>query len=189
MEKQLIVGLGNPGRKYAQTRHNIGFMAVDGLIKRYPVQKEIRRFNTLFGEATIDGHAVLLAKPQTFMNSSGEAVAAIAHWFKIPVDHIIVIYDDLDLPVGKLRIRPGGSSGGHRGIQSIIDHLGSSDFCRVRIGIGRPYPGRDAVDHVLERFTADEEIDIANAIDSASDAIVHLLDHSVTEAMNVFNGN
>ncbi len=189
MEKRLIVGLGNPGRKYVQTRHNIGFMAIDRLIEQYPIQRETRRFNALYGETMIASHAVLFAKPQTFMNASGESVAAIAHWFKIPVENIIVIYDDLDLPVGRLRIRLGGSSGGHKGIQSIIDRLGANEFYRVRIGIGRPNPGRDAVDHVLERFTIDEGIAIANAIDSAANAAVYLLDHSITETMNVFNGS
>lgn len=137
----LVVGLGNPGERYRCNRHNIGFCCVERLAQTYGIELNKKRFKAVWGQGRIEGQPVILAMPQTFMNDSGEAVAPLSRWFKIPPERIMVIYDDLDLPTGRVRLRPGGSSGGHHGIESIMSTLGSGAFNRARIGIGRPTVG------------------------------------------------
>jgi peptidyl-tRNA hydrolase, PTH1 family len=182
----LIVGLGNPGRAYAETRHNVGFMVVDDIASRERIDLSRRRAHAYYGQGTLAGAPVVLAKPQTFMNDSGQAVRGLMDWFKIDLSAVIVVYDERDLPVGRVRVRPGGSAAGHNGIKSVMQHVGSPDFTRVRIGIGRP-PG-EAIGHVLSRFTNDERPLIVGAIERARLAIGTVVVDRVEAAMNRFNG-
>jgi PTH1 family peptidyl-tRNA hydrolase len=181
----LLVGLGNPGQRYRLTRHNIGFRSIDELAWLHNITVSRQRFAAQLGEGMIADTRVVLAKPQTFMNDSGQAVQPISHWYKIPPERILVIYDDLDLPLGRVRLRAGGSSGGHRGINSIIVALGSAGFNRLRIGIGRPIG--DAIDHVLNGFGADEEPIIQRLLDQIEPIIDCYLQEGVASAMNRFN--
>ncbi len=144
----LVVGLGNPGTRYASSRHNVGFMVADRFAKQHHLEFARKRFNAQYAEGQVEGNRVIVVKPQTFMNSSGDAVGKFFSFFKIEPQKMLVIYDDLDLPLGKIRLRAQGSSGGHHGMESIISRIGTSDFPRLRIGIGRPNPDAD-VDHVL----------------------------------------
>ena len=182
---KLIVGLGNPGREYARTRHNVGFEVVDALAKRHRTRIIRRIGRALIARATIAGQDVTLAKPQTFMNLSGQAVGYIARREKIEPSEILVIYDDMALPLGRIRIRPGGSSGGHKGMRSIIDRLGTTEFPRLRIGIGSA--DRDAALHVLSRFRRGEREAARTAIRSAADAVEMVLSEGIEPAMNVYN--
>ena len=153
----LIVGLGNPGPRYARNRHNIGFRAVADLAAAHRLSFSRTEHHALTAHGTLAGRRVIVAQPQTWMNESGKAVAPLAHFYKIPPEHILIIYDDLDIPLGTLRFRPNGSSGGHRGLASIFQHLGTQELPRLRLGIGRP-PGRmDAAAYVLQNFSEDEE--------------------------------
>lgn len=188
-EGYLIVGLGNPGRKYAANRHNVGFQCLDLLAEKHGISVGRKRFQSLTGEGRLDGSRVILLKPQTFMNDSGLAVSPASRWHKIPPERILVIYDDLDLPLGKLRIRQGGSSGGHHGINSIIGQLGSDDFVRLRVGIGRPPRGQgDPVDYVLGDFDAEQRPVMDETRELVAKAVTTILAEGVTQAMNVFNG-
>ncbi len=152
---KLIVGLGNPGDKYAKTRHNIGFDSIDILAKEFGISFK-EKFQGLIGETTINGEKIYLLKPQTFMNLSGDSLGAVAKFYKIENSDVVVIYDDMDLPLGKIRYREDGSSGGHNGIKSIIAHIGEK-FCRVRCGIGKPSPTDGNIDFVLGRFTKEQQ--------------------------------
>ncbi|MBM3187325.1 MAG: aminoacyl-tRNA hydrolase [Chloroflexi bacterium] len=183
----LIVGLGNPGPKYAQNRHNVGFRLLDRLVARYALNLSRRRFQARLGEGRICGHRVILAKPQTFMNESGRAVAAISRWYKIPPQRILVLHDDLDLPLAKVRLRSGGSSGGHNGIKSIIAELGSEDFARLRVGIGRLEHG-DPIDYVLDSFTPEQETLIEALFPWVDEIVCCFLDRGIHAAMNEYNG-
>jgi PTH1 family peptidyl-tRNA hydrolase len=183
----LIAGLGNPGPGYARTRHNIGFQVLDRLAARHGMQFARGRAKSHVAEGRIGDRRVILVKPQTWMNLSGDAVQPLLHWYKLPPERLIVVYDDLDLPLGKLRIRERGSSGGHHGVDSIIGRLGTNAFPRVRIGVGRS-PGREQVGHVLSRFRRDEEALMEEARDRAADATETLLAEGVAGAMNRFNG-
>lgn len=184
----LIVGLGNPGRKYAGNRHNIGFRMIDRLAGAHGIHVARRkRFHAELGEGAIGAHRVVLAKPLTFMNDSGRAVQAIRHWYKVPTQHILVIYDDLDLPLGRIRLRQGGSSGGHNGMRSTITALGGNDFCRLRIGIGRP-PRGDPIDYVLSDFSPDEEPVVLRLCDRIDEMVLRYLDDGIRAAMNEYNG-
>jgi len=187
VERYLIAGLGNPGRQYAGNRHNIGFQATDYIARLYGISLNKRRFRATFGEGAIIGKRVVLAQPQTFMNESGQAVAPLVRWFKVPLDHLIVIYDDLDLELGQVRVRPEGGSGGHNGLKSIIAMLKSQAFCRVRIGIGRPSAG-DPADYVLNDFDRDQQPVIAAAHQRVDEVLHTLLEQGVHEAMNLYNG-
>jgi len=181
----LLVGLGNPGQRYRLTRHNIGFRCIDYLAEQHHITVTRKRFSALLGEGVISGQRLILAKPQTFMNESGKAVQPIIHWYKIIPQHILVIYDDLDIPLGRIRLRADGSSGGHRGINSIITETGSQAFNRLRVGIGRPVG--DAVDHVLNGFSPDEEL-VINRLFAQLDPIVDCyLREGITSAMNRYN--
>lgn len=182
----LLVGLGNPGQRYAQTRHNIGFRCIDFLAQRNSIELARKRFAAKLGEGSIGEEHVILAKPQTFMNDSGKAVQPISHWFKVAPERILVIYDDLDLPIGRLRLRPGGSSGGHRGINSIITDTGNQDFNRLRIGIGRPAQG-DPIDYVLNAFSPDEERIISEVIKLVEPIVGCYLSEGIAQAMNRYN--
>ena len=185
-QRTLIVGLGNPGRKYARHRHNVGFVAVSRLAKRHGLAFKRQKGKAKVAEGTIAGQRVTLAKPQTFMNLSGESVARLVRFFKIPPQRVLVVYDDLDLPLARLRLRPGGGSGGHKGLKSIIERLGTQDFPRLRLGIGRPLHG-DPVDYVLQDFSAEERIEFERVLDRAVEAIEYWLIHGIDAAMNVSN--
>ena len=194
-ESRLIIGLGNPGVKYAGNRHNIGFMCVDDFAHDNTMSFTRSSSQAKIVEGRSGGHDIVLAKPQTFMNNSGESVGRLVRKFKVKTENMIVIHDDLDLPLGRIRIRLGGSSGGHKGINSIVQHIGNQDFIRVRVGIGRPNGqetgknGEDEViDHVLGDFTAEEKAIMQEVIPCVSAALDCLLTAGLTEAMNKYNG-
>lgn len=180
----MIVGLGNPGRAYAHTRHNVGFDILDIFAKKRHVRILGRQARALVGSVDLYGEQILLVKPQTFMNESGQAVGQIARKHNLKPDDILVIYDDLDLPLGKIRIRMRGSSGGHKGMRSIISHLHSEDFPRMRIGIGR---SGEAIDHVLSRFNRKDRQIIDVTLEQAADALNTILEEGIEAAMNQYN--
>ncbi len=185
----LVVGLGTPAPKYEWTRHNVGFLVVDELAERanLPVQK--LKFKALTNTALIGGQSVLLMKPTTYMNLSGEAVGQAARFYKIPPERVLVISDDVALPQGKLRIRRSGSAGGHNGLKNIIAHLGSDQFPRVKVGVGgKPHPDSDMADWVLSKFTGPDKTAMEQTIDRAADAVTCLLAQGVDKAMASFNG-
>jgi PTH1 family peptidyl-tRNA hydrolase len=186
--RYLIVGLGNPGREYERTRHNIGFRAVEALAARHSLVFSKRQNNASLADGLIGGRKVLLAKPQTFMNNSGVAVRGLLDFYRILPANLLVIYDDLDVPLGTLRLRERGSAGGQKGIKSIIDHLGTDAVARVRFGIGRP-PGRmETADYVLAPFARDEEIFVIETLDRAVRAAETWLEHGLEIAMTRHNG-
>ncbi len=188
-ETWLIVGLGNPGREYEKTRHNCGFRAMDILEKKLGCSIDKGKFQGLYGQCSYNGCKVLLLKPQTYMNLSGRSVLQLSAFFKIPPQRIIVLFDDISLAPGRLRIRANGSAGGHNGIKSIIQELGSQDFPRVKIGVGaKPHPDYDLADWVLSAFSANEEKDLVPALERAADAALCIIDHGVSEASNRFSG-
>lgn len=184
---KIIVGLGNPGREYSATRHNVGFMAVDVLADRWGVTSWRERFDAQMAEYRGGAETTLLVKPQTYMNLSGYAVQAVLKWYKLSPADLIVLYDDVDLPAGKLRLRSAGGPGGHRGIESLLVHLGSDTFDRVRIGVGRPPEYMETADHVLGRFTADEQPIMVDAVKRAADAVEAILKEGLTKAANKFS--
>lgn len=183
---KIVVGLGNPGREYGTTRHNVGFMTVDTLAARWGVAVWREKFSALVAEHR-GAETILLVKPQTYMNLSGQAVAAFVRFYKLTVADVIVVYDDIDLPAGRLRLRPGGGAGGHRGIESLFDHLGNDAFARVRIGVGRPPEYMEAADYVLSRFSAEEQPLMAEAVNRAADAVEAVLKGGLTKAANEYN--
>jgi peptidyl-tRNA hydrolase, PTH1 family len=183
---KLIVGLGNPGRKYEDTRHNVGFRVADELARRWRIDVDRSRFSALVGDGTVRGEKVLLLKPMTFMNLSGRAVREAATFYKLASGDLLVIVDDMALPLGRIRLRAGGSAGGHNGLTSVIQELGSEDFARVRIGI-ESVAGQHMVDHVLGQFTPQERERIAQTIDRAADAAECWLTEGIESAMNEFN--
>ena len=186
-ETYLIVGLGNPGKKYERNRHNVGFLCIDHIANKHSIPVGRKRFKAYMGEGRIAGNRVVLAKPLTFMNESGLSVSRIRDWYKVDPQHIIVMYDDLDLPVGRVRVRPGGGAGGHRGVRSIIEQLGTDGFCRVRVGIGRPVHG-DPIDYVLGDPDPDQQIVMRNVYPLAEEIVVSVLEDGIRETMNAFNG-
>jgi peptidyl-tRNA hydrolase, PTH1 family len=184
----LIVGLGNPGGVYRGNRHNVGFMTLDHLVTRMGVTYSRLESKALVSKAEHEGRKLVLAKPQTFMNLSGTAVGALMRFYKIPTENLIVCYDDVDLPLGTLRIRPRGGSAGQRGIASIIERLGTEDFPRLRVGIGRP-PGRmEAADYVLQDFSTQEKILLVEVFDRTTQAILTFVTQGLNSAMNQYNG-
>ncbi len=185
----LIVGLGNPGSQYDATRHNVGFRSMDLLAKSLGVKIDRSRFRALTATCDLGGSKVLLMKPQTYMNASGLAVEAAASFYKIPREHILVLCDDISLPVGKIRYRKDGSAGGHNGLKSIISALGGQDFPRVKIGVGeKPHPDYDLADWVLSKFSALEEKSLAPAISHAAEAAQYAISHKGDEIAARFNG-
>lgn len=182
----LIVGLGNPGKEYDGTRHNIGFAAVDYIADKYNIELNRIKFKGIFGEGMINGKKVILLKPTTYMNLSGESIREVVNFYKISNEEIIVIYDDISLEVGRLRIREKGSHGGHNGIKSIIANLSSDVFPRVKIGVGGPKG--DLVSHVLGKFSNSEIEILRESIMATSEAVTTILSKGTKEAMNKFNG-
>ncbi|MBP9988355.1 MAG: aminoacyl-tRNA hydrolase [Ruminococcus sp.] len=184
----LIVGLGNPGKEYEFTRHNTGFLTLDHIAVEQNTDIKKLKYKSLIGDTVISGHRCLLVKPQTFMNNSGEAVRDIANFYKIPPQKIIVIFDDISLPCGKLRIRRKGTDGGHNGIKSIIYHLNSDEFPRIKIGIGaKPHPDYNLADWVLSTFGKDDMEELKKAITIATDVLPYMLDGDIDKAMNKAN--
>lgn len=183
---KLIVGLGNPGAEYEGTRHNCGFMVVDEIARELSIDVNQNKFKGLYVKTKYKGEDIILLKPQTYMNLSGESVRQVMDFFKIDKEEIIVIYDDLDMPTGKLRLRNAGSAGGHNGIKSIIQHLGCQDFKRIRVGIDR-HPYIKVVDYVLGKFLPEEEIAIKKGVSLAKDAVLLFVEKDFVAAMNKYN--
>ena len=189
-ENWLIVGLGNPGREYERTRHNCGFRALDILAEKLGCKVDKLKYQGLYCQTTYAGKKVFLLKPQTFMNLSGRSVLQLSAYFNIPPQRIIVLFDDISLAPGRLRIRADGSAGGHNGIKSIIQEVGSQEFPRVKIGVGaKPNPDYDLADWVLSTFSAAEEKALSVSLKNAADAALAIVDHGVPEAANRFNGS
>ncbi len=192
---KLIVGLGNPGRKYEKNRHNLGFMCLNHFARAHSLRFDKKQGKARIGSGEVAGSKVIVAKPQTYMNLSGQAVSRLVRKFNISLDNLLVIHDDLDLPLGKIRLRQGGGSAGHKGIESITAELGSQDFLRLRVGIGRPTitPGSaelsetDIVAYVLSDFTPDEKQTIVRVIPRVSEAILCLLTEGLMASMNKYN--
>ncbi len=184
----LIVGLGNPGREYRETRHNVGFMLIDRICKEYSVSLSRVQSKALVGLGSLEGQRIVLAKPQTFMNLSGQAVSALVRFYKVPLHQLLIAHDDLDLPFGTLRIRPGGGAGGQKGVASTIQQLGSPDFARLRIGIGRPPGQMDAAAYVLQKFLNGELSTLDLVLDKAVAAAQTFLRSGLDPAMNQYNG-
>lgn len=184
---KIIVGLGNPGGKYARTRHNAGFMAIDALAESLRADIAQEKHHALLGRVRIDSQEAVLVKPQTFMNESGRAAGGVLRGSYAEIADLIVIHDELDLPLGTVRVKIGGGHGGHNGLRSLIEQLGSAEFVRVRVGIGRPDPGMDAADYVLSRFRPEEWEIVAKAIATAAEAARAVAVEGPTRAMNMFN--
>ena len=185
---KLIVGLGNPTAKYDKTRHNVGFEVIDQLSKEYSISVDTAKHKGLYGKGRIASETVILLKPMTYMNLSGESVVAVANYFKITAEDIIVIYDDINLDVGRLRIREKGSAGGHNGIKNIIAHLGTDAFPRIRVGVGMKPPRMDLADYVLSHFTKEEQVMMEDGYAKACKALELMVMDDVAKAMNDFNG-
>ncbi|MBQ3601354.1 MAG: aminoacyl-tRNA hydrolase [Lachnospiraceae bacterium] len=183
----IIVGLGNPGNQYAGTRHNIGFSAITYLSDRFQIPLNQNKHKAILGTGYIEGQKVVLAQPQTYMNLSGESVRALADFFKVPSTDIIIIYDDISLDVGQLRIRKKGSAGGHNGIKSIIQHLGTDVFPRIKVGVGQKPEGWDLADHVLARFPKEQDNTVRESLKDTTDACEKIIGDSIEAAMNIYN--
>ncbi|MDQ0204336.1 aminoacyl-tRNA hydrolase [Pectinatus haikarae] len=184
---KIIAGLGNPGKEYEKTKHNVGFMFIDALAKKLSAGVWQERFNGSLATAMIGAEKVLLLKPMTYMNLSGNAIAPALNWYKISPADLIVVHDDMDLPAGMIRIRVKGSSGGHNGIKSIISCIKSSEFIHVRIGIGRPLPNWKVNDHVLSKFSDEDQNAVEKAFDTLIPAVECIITESVDKAMNKYN--
>jgi len=184
---KIVIGLGNPGRTYERTRHNAGFMAVDELARRLRFSLSAEKYQAVVGRGRIDGEEALLVKPQTYMNESGRSVGAARRYTTADIADLIVVHDELDLPLGTVRVKIGGGHGGHNGLRSIIDHVGSTEFIRVRVGIGRPAPGYDPAEYVLTPFLPGEQPIAADAVAKAADAVQTIVRDGLTKAMNAFN--
>lgn len=183
----LIIGLGNPGSKYAGTRHNVGFKLIDKLASSMSVRLGPGKGPFYVGKGNHAGHGIYLVKPTTYMNNSGDAVRRALNWYKEDIDHCLICYDDLDLDIGTIRLRPGGSAGGHNGIKDIIRQLGTDQFPRLRIGIGNDFPKGQQVQHVLSPFSKPEQEKLSPALDSAVDAALCFVREGIDAAMNKFN--
>lgn len=192
MEEQrfpyLVIGLGNPGREYRETRHNIGFMVIDKLCAELGVSLGRVQSKALVGIGKMEGQKIILAKPQTFMNLSGQAVGGLMRFYKVPISQLIIAHDDLDLPLGSIRLRPGGGSAGQKGMGSIIQQLGTQDFARLRLGIGRPPGQMDPAAYVLQRFSNAEQEVLSMVLDRAVSAVQTFVRDGLDAAMNLHNG-
>lgn len=184
---RLVVGLGNPGRKYMRTRHNIGFMLIERLSEKFGIPLDLTKFKCRFGQGIYRGTRLFLAQPMDFMNRSGPPVFQLARYFNVSLDNALIIHDDVDIDVGRIKIKAKGGHGGHNGIKSIIDAFGSDSFPRIRIGIGRPEAPVDVTDYVLGKFTPDELRKYEPVLENAEDAVETVLDKGTTVAMNQFN--
>jgi len=185
----LIIGLGNPGREYRDNRHNSGFMLIDWLIVRLNARGMKLQSKAIVTDAVYNEHKLILAKPQTYMNLSGQSAQGLIHFYKLKLSNVLVAHDDLDLPFGTIRMRPGGGPGGQKGLASTIEHLGTEDVPRLRLGIGRP-PGRmDAADYVLQNFSKDEMKELSSILDRAADAVLTFVTDGLDKAMNKYNGD
>jgi PTH1 family peptidyl-tRNA hydrolase len=192
MSIKLIVGLGNPGKEYSSNRHNIGFLCLNHFAKKHRIEFDKKQSKARVGTGRVAGYEVVLAKPQTYMNASGESVAGLVRKYSLNLDDMVIIHDDLDLPLGKIRIRAGNSAGGHNGIKSIIFSLGRQDFIRIRVGIGRPLTpegtnDRQVVDYVLGDFSSQEKEILEETIGRVSEAVLDLLTKGLAAAMNTYN--
>ena len=184
---KLIVGLGNPGKKYSGTRHNLGFWVIDRIAAQRNISVGRQTCDALVGEGMVDGKEIVLVKPQTFMNRCGSAVAELGREYGVGADSLVVINDDLDLPFGRIRIRPSGGAGGHRGLISIMESLAGAQFQRVRVGIGRPPSGMDPADYVLEPFSEPEREQLSELVDRAAESVICLVLHGPERAMAQYN--
>ena len=185
----LLVGLGNPGREYRETRHNVGFMVIDRVCKAAGIPLSRVQSKAIIGVGQFVGRRLVLAKPQTFMNLSGQAIGALVRFYKVPLEQILVAHDDLDLPIGTLRLRPSGGSAGQKGIASTIQHLGTQDFGRLRIGIGRPPGQMDPAAYVLQSFSSGEQPLVDQVLDQAVSAVERFLKEGLEASMNQYNGS
>lgn len=185
---KVVAGLGNPGLKYEKTRHNFGFMVIEELVRRYLVNLTAGSFSALSGTIRLGGETVLLLKPMTYMNASGKAVAAAVRYYNVDPSDVLVVYDDLALPLGYIRIRAKGSAGGHNGMKSIIQELGTEEFPRLRLGIDRPDDPEQIINYVLSPFTKAELAAVENVVKTAADAVEEWAAHGVDQAMSRFNG-
>ena len=185
---KLIVGLGNPTPQYEKTRHNVGFEVIDHLVEEYGIALDTAKHKGFYGKGRIEGQQVILLKPMTYMNLSGESVVQVANYFKILPEDIIVIYDDINLDVGRLRIREKGSAGGHNGIKNIISQLGTEEFPRIRVGVGMKPPRMDLADYVLSHFGKDEQELMEMGYEKACKAAALMVQDEIAQAMNQYNG-
>jgi len=183
----IIVGLGNPGKEYEKTRHNTGFMVIDKLSKKYKIDISKEKHKALIGTGTIEGEKVLLVKPQTFMNLSGESIQEIMNFYKEDIDNLIVVFDDIDLPIGTIRIKQNGSAGTHNGVKSIVKELNSKEFKRIKVGIGGPDEKANLIGHVLGKFSSEEFEKIDESVTNAAEAVVDIIKDGVLKAMNKYN--
>ena len=184
---KLIIGLGNPGKEYENTRHNTGFMVLDRLSEKLNIEMTQNKFKGLYGKSKYKGEDVILLKPQTFMNLSGECVIEAMNFYKISEDELIIIYDDIDIEPGNIRIRKSGSAGTHNGMKSVIEHIKTEKFCRVRVGIGKPKENIDMISHVIG-YVSEEEMKILDkGIELAKEAVIEIIKNNVDSAMNKFN--
>ena len=184
---KIIVGLGNPTREYEGTRHNVGFSVIYNISDAYNIKVDTKKHKALIGKGVIEGQKVILAMPMTYMNLSGESVRELMDYYKCDLEDLIVIYDDISLDVGKLRIRGKGSAGGHNGIKNIISHLGTQEFTRIKVGVGEKPKHMDLADYVLGRFSKDEQPLIREAADKAKQAVATIITQGIDVAMNKFN--
>lgn len=184
---KIIVGLGNPTAQYQGTRHNVGFSVIYNISDKYGIKVDTKKHKALIGKGIINGEKVILAMPQTYMNLSGESVRELMDYYKCDVDDLVVIYDDISLDVGKLRIRAKGSAGGHNGIKNIIAHLGTQEFPRIKVGVGEKPKHMDLADYVLGRFSESEKPVIREGADKACEAVAIIIDEGISAAMNKFN--
>jgi PTH1 family peptidyl-tRNA hydrolase len=180
-----IVGLGNPGTKYANTKHNLGFNVIAKIAQKLNVSAQKEKFDAIFAKTLYEGEQVILMQPLTYMNNSGKSVTQVVNFYNIPLDDVLIIYDDKDFDIGQIRMRKKGSAGGHNGVQSIIDSLGSDKFPRLRVGIGSPEGNQ--VNYVLSKFNEEEQSIIDKVIDTAADAAIYSINHSIDNTMNKFN--
>lgn len=187
-DRFLVVGLGNPGLQYEKTRHNAGFMVADVLAENLSLEFTKRKFDSHFGEAEYKSYRIIVAKPQTFMNLSGKAVVALSNFYKIPKEKIIIVSDDINLPVGNIRIRRKGSAGGHNGLKDIIELMGSEEIPRIKVGVGeRKNMESDLKDHVLGKIPKEQESDFSAAVSNAAKAVLHIIDNGIDSAMNKYS--
>jgi peptidyl-tRNA hydrolase, PTH1 family len=185
----LVIGLGNPGREYRDTRHNIGFSVIDRLCKTMGISLSRMQSKALVGVGNLEGCKLVAAKPQTYMNLSGQSVGGLVHFYKVPLSQLLVAHDDIDLPLGTLRLRPGGGSAGQKGMESIIQQLGTQEFARLRLGVGRPPGQKDAANYVLQRFSAGEKEMLQLVLDRAEAAVRTFIREGLNAAMNLHNGS